>query len=58
MVIAGLPEQMLDLVAAPEPDPMARRIAALEELARLGRDIALTAESATVALRRTENASI
>ena len=52
MVIAGLAEQVTDTVATPELVDRSARIAALEKLQSLGRDIAVMAEAATITLRR------
>jgi len=51
MVIAGLAEQTLEAVATPEPGAIADRVTSLEELADLGRDIAMAANAAAMALR-------
>lgn len=52
MVIAGLAEQVTDTVATPDAADRPARIAALEQLQWLGRDIAVAAEAATIALQR------
>ena len=58
MVIAGLAAQVIDHVALPEPGAVEQRIAAYDELARLGRDIALAADTAAMALRRSSNVGL
>lgn len=55
MVIAGLAEQVIERVALPEPGAVEQRIAAYDELTRLGRDIALAADAAAMTLRRFSN---
>lgn len=52
MVIAGLAEQVTDMVATPDAADRPARIAALGQLQSLGRDIAVAAEAATMVLQR------
>ena len=52
MVIAGLAEQALEMAAASSPPMAEGRIAEMVALAQIGRDLAMAAETAAMALAR------
>ena len=52
MVIAGLAEDVLELAAARPPTTARERIAEMSQMAQAGRDLALAANAAGMALAR------
>lgn len=58
MVLAGLPEEALELISDTWPSDLADRGARLQRLAALGRDLAIGADAAAMALERATRADI